>query len=315
VNGDTKEGLVAPSLSNTDEACNYFCLSPELGHFRGMEPRFLLLAVVLATTVSSQAGLKEDATEYGEKLAQDLFEHGERNQEAIYTREVTGANMYGYHSQGDIDSFVAVASHVAHEKGAELEKHKEEETIVLSALTALYAVEEKGYEERLSHAKTHEEIQQIPETAFGLKDDWDKFNARWKAGSMTAQEVYDATMKDIAEKTAVQVPAPAAPNTAAAPTSTSSTVTNVVSAITKNRWTTDSLIVSGTLTNTSTVAVSITGIDARGFNQDQKMVTRGSDFTIFHNDLAPGEIVNFKVALKDDAKKVKFVQVMPTWTP
>jgi hypothetical protein len=89
-----------------------------------MEPRLLLLAVVLATTVSSQAGLKEDATEYGEKLAQDLFEHGERNQEAIYTREVTGANMYGYHSQGDIDAFVAVANHVAHEKGAELKAHK-----------------------------------------------------------------------------------------------------------------------------------------------------------------------------------------------
>jgi hypothetical protein len=89
-----------------------------------MEFRLLLLAVVLATTVSSQAGLKEDATEYGEKLAQDLFEHGERNQEAIYTREVTGANMYGYHSQGDIDAFVAVANDVAHEKGAELKAHK-----------------------------------------------------------------------------------------------------------------------------------------------------------------------------------------------
>jgi hypothetical protein len=40
-----------------------------------------------------------------------------------------------------------------------------------------------------------------------------------------------------------------------------------------------------------------------------------SSFTIVHNDLAPGEVVNFKVALKDDAKKVKFVQVLPTWTP
>jgi hypothetical protein len=80
-----------------------------------MQPRLLLLAVILATTVSSQAGLKEDATEYGEKLAQDLFEHGEKKQEAIYTREVTGTNMYGYHSQGDIDAFVAVASHVAQE--------------------------------------------------------------------------------------------------------------------------------------------------------------------------------------------------------
>ena len=90
--------------------------------------------------------------------------------------------------------------------------------------------------------------------------------------------------------------------------------TNVVSAITKNRWTADSLIVTGTLTNASTVAVLITGIDASGFDQDQKMVSRGSDFTIFRNDLAPGEVVNFKVALKDTAKQVKFVRVMPSWS-
>jgi hypothetical protein len=91
--------------------------------------------------------------------------------------------------------------------------------------------------------------------------------------------------------------------------------TNVVSAITANRSTLDALIISGTLTNTGTVPVSITAIDASGFNKDQKMVTRGSDFTIFHNDLAPGEVVNFKVALKDDSKQVKFVKVLPTWTP
>jgi hypothetical protein len=82
-------------------------------------------------------------------------------------------------------------------------------------------------------------------------------------------------------------------------------ITNVISAITSNRWTTDALIVSGTLTNTSTVAVRITGIDARGFNQDQKMVVGGSDYTIVNNDLAPGEVVSFKVALKDAAKQGK----------
>jgi hypothetical protein len=110
-----------------------------------------------------------------------------------------------------------------------------------------------------------------PMYPLGIIDDVDKFFKANEAGSMTAQEVYDATMKDIAEKTAVQVQAPTAPNTAAAPNSTRPTV---ISAITKNRWTADSLIVSGTLTNTSTVAVSITGIDASGFNQNQKMVTR-----------------------------------------
>jgi hypothetical protein len=42
-----------------------------------------------------------------------------------------------------------------------------------------------------------------------------------------------------------------------------------------------------TLTNTRTVAVSITGFDAIGYSEDQKMVSRGSDFTIVYNDLAP----------------------------
>jgi hypothetical protein len=89
--------------------------------------------------------------------------------------------------------------------------------------------------------------------------------------------------------------------------------TIVVSAITENRWTGDALIVSGTLTNTSTVTVLITGIDAMGFNQDQKMVSEGSNFTIVHNDLAPGAVVKFKVALKDGTREVKFVKVVPSW--
>ncbi len=92
-------------------------------------------------------------------------------------------------------------------------------------------------------------------------------------------------------------------------------LTNVVSAVTGNRWTPDALIVSGTLTNTSRGAVLITGINAKGFNQDQKMVSEGSDFTIARNNLAPGEVVNFKVALKDGTKQVKFVTVLPSWSP
>jgi hypothetical protein len=100
-----------------------------------------------------------------------------------------------------------------------------------------------------------------------------------------------------------------------APTPAEILQTNVVSAITGNRWTSEALVVSGTLTNRSTVEVQITGIDAKGFNQDQEMITSGSDFTIVHNDLLPGEVVNFKVALKDDTKLVRFVKVLPTWTP
>lgn len=91
--------------------------------------------------------------------------------------------------------------------------------------------------------------------------------------------------------------------------------TSVDSAITGNQWTPNALIVSGTLTNLSTIPIQITGIDAEGFNQDQTSVARGSDFTIGHNHLAPGEVVKFKVALKDDKKQVKFVKVLPSWSP
>jgi hypothetical protein len=106
-----------------------------------------------------------------------------------------------------------------------------------------------------------------------------------------------------------------APAPASVPVAETRPVTNVVSAITKNRWTADSLIVSGTLTNSSAIAVQITGMDARGFDEHQEMITGGSDYTITNNELAPGETVNFKVALKDDAKKVKFVRVLPSWSP
>ena len=86
---------------------------------------------------------------------------------------------------------------------------------------------------------------------------------------------------------------------------------NVVSAINSNRWTANALIVTGTLTNTNAVPVRITKISATGFNKNKKAVIEGSDFTIMHNEIAPGETVNFKVALKDDAKQVKFVKVTP----
>ena len=86
---------------------------------------------------------------------------------------------------------------------------------------------------------------------------------------------------------------------------------SVVSTINSNRWTTTALIVAGTLTNRNAVPVRITKISATGFNKNKKAVIEGSDFTIMHNELAPGETVNFEVALKDDAKQVKFVRVTP----
>ena len=125
-----------------------------------------------------------------------------------------------------------------------------------------------------------------------------------------------AQTKDINISISTPAPTPETQSTpASAPVAETLPTTNVVSAITDNRWTPDALIVSGTLTNTSTVAVLITGIDVKEFNQEQKMVIAGSDFTIVHNDHTPGEVVNFKVALKDGTRQVKFVKVLPSWSP
>jgi hypothetical protein len=86
---------------------------------------------------------------------------------------------------------------------------------------------------------------------------------------------------------------------------------SVLSFIKSNRWMDSALIVGGTLTNTNAVPVKITNISATGFNGDQKPVIEGSEFTIMRDELAPGETVNFKVALKDDTKQIKFVKVRP----
>jgi hypothetical protein len=114
-------------------------------------------------------------------------------------------------------------------------------------------------------------------------------------------------------------PAEAAPQLYARPAVTNAAVSsmemlppkNVVSVINSNRWTASALIVTGSLTNTNAVPVRITKISATGFNKNKKAVIDGSDFTIVHDELAPGETVNFKVALKDDAKQVRFVKVTP----
>lgn len=121
-------------------------------------------------------------------------------------------------------------------------------------------------------------------------------------------EYFDAV---IAAQDASRTSTSNAPQPVAAATPAELSSTNVVSAITGNRWAHDALIVSGTLTNTGAVAVQISNMDAIGFDEHQKWVTKGSDFTIVHNDLAPGEVVNFKVALEDKGKQIKFVKVTP----
>jgi hypothetical protein len=201
----------------------------------------LLAAVALATTVSSRAGLESDATEYGNKLANDLFEHGEKNQEAIYTREVTGANMYGYHSQNDIDSFVEIASHVAHAKGAELNKRElkalKDKDLLMKAVYAATDVESNArnaiqsanrqeYNAQSAAFQQNEfakinadpahyvpsfmpsQSDNTPLYPLGIMDAYDTFIKAYDGGTMTAQQVYDATMKAIADKTTVQAPPP-----------------------------------------------------------------------------------------------------------
>ena len=87
--------------------------------------------------------------------------------------------------------------------------------------------------------------------------------------------------------------------------------TSVVSAITSNQWSGDTLIVLGTLRNTNTVPVRIGNLNAAGFDRNQKRVIEGSDYTIVHNDLAAGESVNFQVSLTDGTKQIRFVKVTP----
>ena len=112
-------------------------------------------------------------------------------------------------------------------------------------------------------------------------------------------------------KTAVAASSTPEPTVAAASTPAFEMIpsTSVVSAITSNRWTPDTLVVSGTLTNTTAVAVKIANISAAGFNKNEEAVVESSENTIVHNDLAPGETVAFTVTLKDDTKQIRFVKV------
>jgi hypothetical protein len=87
--------------------------------------------------------------------------------------------------------------------------------------------------------------------------------------------------------------------------------TSMVSAITGNRWSGDTLIVSGTLKNTNAVPVRIENLGVTGFDKNRNRVIEGSGYTIVHNDLAPGETVNFEMALKDATRQIKFVKVTP----
>jgi hypothetical protein len=93
--------------------------------------------------------------------------------------------------------------------------------------------------------------------------------------------------------------------------------------ITGNRWesyeTNDSghltksnkLFVSGTLTNTSAVSVTITKMVARGYGKNQTVLVNGSDYTIGNAEIVSGDTVIFKMVLADAQKAVRFVVVTP----
>jgi hypothetical protein len=156
-----------------------------------------------------------------------------------------------------------------------------------------------------------------PATSADYAHAWGKYSL--DKSTLHNQEAPAATPSQNSVGSPDSRPAESAPQLYARPAPTPAPVSSmemllpksVVSAINSNRWTANALIVTGTLTNTNAVPVRITKISATGFNKNKKAVIDGSDFTIMHNDLAPGETVKFKVALKDYAKQLKFVKVTP----
>ena len=99
--------------------------------------------------------------------------------------------------------------------------------------------------------------------------------------------------------------------------------TKVVVKITGNRWEpydrydsgqptkSNKLFVSGTLTNTSAVSVTITKMIASGYGKDQTVLVNGSDYTIGNAEIVPGDTVKFKMVLADAHKAIRFVVVTP----
>jgi hypothetical protein len=91
---------------------------------------------------------------------------------------------------------------------------------------------------------------------------------------------------------------------------------------TNNRWTAEKvLIATGTLTNTNRVPVTVSRIIATGFDKQQNVVAGGagfpqeSSYTIGNSEIAAGATVNFKVALGDARKVIRFVRAIPYVEP
>jgi hypothetical protein len=176
--------------------------------------------------------------------------------------------MYGYHSQGDIDSFVAIASHVAHVRGVQLDR---------------------GYPliEKAQHAASATGIN----TGMG---EFQEFVQSFYAGSMTGQEVYDATIKLIAEKATVQAPPPQPIGTPEPPSTPNYFGTPT---ITSNKWSGNELIVCGV------VAPDASTLKFVGYNAAQHIVTESSKYTF----TSVGVV---EAVLDDPKKEIRFVKIV-----
>ena len=107
----------------------------------------------------------------------------------------------------------------------------------------------------------------------------------------------------------------------AAAESNTDPATKLVVQLTDNHWTADRLlIVTGTLTNTSAVPVTITKIIATGFDKQRNVVPgEGSSpeasYTIRDAEIAAGAATDFEVALSDAKKVIRFVKTTPCVAP
>jgi hypothetical protein len=135
----------------------------------------ILLATLGLTisAISAFADLQSDAITYGLQLAERsrLPGEGERTQEDYNDRMVKAANMRGYHSQNEVDSFIKIAWGIAGRKGAAmdaaaLESYKQQ----LIQLRADWAKEKADREAKEATAEAQEAAQASAYAAAKLHD-------------------------------------------------------------------------------------------------------------------------------------------------
>ena len=92
--------------------------------------------------------------------------------------------------------------------------------------------------------------------------------------------------------------------------------------LTNNRWTADRvLIVTGTLTNTNPVPVTVAKIIATGFDKGRNAVAGDSgssteaSYPIGDAEIAAGAVVVFEISLRDAKKVIRFVKATPFLAP